>query len=695
MISFGEKYWFISLLAILLAAVGLAFMLYFKNKDNQALKKSQVSILAALRFLSFFLIAFLLLSPFLRNARKFVRNPVIIAAWDNSGSVTAIGDSAEIASRMTQIRKNVSDELEKDYRVIQYTFDQETQTEGSLDFSGKKSDYSRLISTISNNHLNDNIGAVVIMGDGIYNQGKNPVNMAGEVTFPVYSIGAGDTTEITDARIQKIRANRTSFSGNRFPVIIESHFSKMAGRALRLSVYKEEALQAETIITPPNNDYFYAQEFILEAGSPGINQYTAIIEPADDERNRANNRMNFVVNVLENKQKILILSNGPHPDNGTIKNTLEQQKSYDVSIFTEEPYPSNLSDFNLVILNQLPNQRISMGSIIGEEQNRRIPLLLLVGPKTFLPQLNALDLGVETEQLAGSPEEAQAHVNPSYSTFTVSDEFREIIPRFPPLLAPYSQFDLASEMTSLLYQKIKNVETAKPLVATGVINGRKTGFIFGEGLWRWRLFNYYLNQTHAQSAELINQLVQYLALRENEDNFIIDYQPVYAEIDDVILNAEVYNDAFERITSEEVTIEITNEQGEEFPFTFDIRGDEYTLNAGKLPVGNYNFSSSVTIGDETYSEKGGFSVTAVQMEKIITRANHKMLYQLANQSGGDFFLPGETQQLLQQLKTGNQLKPVVYFQDMVNELLNLRWLFFVFLLILSMEWFLRKYWGMY
>jgi hypothetical protein len=43
---------------------------------------------------------------------------------------------------------------------------------------------------------------------------------------------------------------------------------------------------------------------------------------------------------------------------------------------------------------------------------------------------------------------------------------------------------------------------------------------------------------------------------------MIDFEPVYAETDDVIMTAEVYNDAFEVITSEEVTIEIVNELGD-------------------------------------------------------------------------------------------------------------------------------------
>ncbi len=194
---------------------------------------------------------------------------------------------------------------------------------------------------------------------------------------------------------------------------------------------------------------------------------------------------------------------------------------------------------------------------------------------------------------------------------------------------------------------------------------------------------------------LVNQLIQYLSLRENEDNFIVDFNPVYPEIDDIIFTAEVYNDAFERINSQEVTMEIRNSNDEEFNFTFDVQGDNYYLNTGHLPTGDYTFSAHVTIGNETFNETGRFTVTPVNFEDIITKANHNVLFQLASQSGGKFYLPSEIKELLSELENNNRLKATSYFQEMIHELLNLKWIFFVVLLLLSMEWFLRKFWGIY
>ena len=697
MIAFGIKYWFIFLLSAIIAALGIALLLYFRNRENRELGKAKIYTLSILRFLSFFFIAFLLLSPFIRNLKKIIQNPVVITAWDDSESMKATPDSSEVTKLVNDTRNEIKDGLESKYTVTEYAFGEKTEPLENLNFTEKKSDYGELISSIANTHFNENIGALIIAGDGIYNQGKNPINLLSNINFPVYTIGFGDTTEVIDSRIQNIRVNRTSFSGNRFPVEVDVQFLKLKGRPLKLSVEHENSEVASVMVTPATDNYFFTREFTLEAGDPGLKHYTVKIEPVENERNVKNNKAGFVINVLKNKQKILILSDGPHPDIGAITNTLELQTTYDVSVFTDEPYPADLSEFNLLILNQLPTAGKSASEIIKKAEASRIPILFIVGNKTFLPQFNALTQGAKITPLAvsGTGEEALATLNPIFATFSLSDNFKEMLPKFPPLIVPFADYDLDADFTPLFYQKILKVETNKPLMATGLINGRKTGFIFGEGLWRWRLYDYYVNENESAFNELINQLVQYLSLRENEDNFIIDYSSVYAEIDDIIFTAEVYNDAYERITSDEINMVIQNSNGNEYNYTFDVLGGNYQLNTGHLPVGDYTFSASVKVGNETFNETGKFTVAPVNFEDIITRANYNTLFQLAAQSGGKFYLPSNTKQLINDLKDDSRLKPTSYFQEMVRELLNLKVLFFVVLLLLSVEWFLRKFWGIY
>jgi hypothetical protein len=274
-------------------------------------------------------------------------------------------------------------------------------------------------------------------------------------------------------------------------------------------------------------------------------------------------------------------------------------------------------------------------------------------------------------------------------------ELREMLERFPPLQVPFAETELDPAYSVLFYQNLKNIPTQRPLLALGAINGRKTGVLFGEGIWRWRLYNYSFNESHRQFNGLIVSLAQYLSLRQNDDNFIIDFQPVYYDTDPVILHAEVYNESFEMIHEPEINIRITHENGNVFPFVFDPQENYYRLDAGKLPVGRYHFNATVPIGKNEYTESGSFEILPLQIENMNTKANFNLLFQLSNHTGGDFFYENEISQVTEKILKNDLVKPTTYFQASLTELLNLKWLFLVLLGLAGVEWFLRKFWGIY
>ena len=147
--------------------------------------------------------------------------------------------------------------------------------------------------------------------------------------------------------------------------------------------------------------------------------------------------------------------------------------------------------------------------------------------------------------------------------------------------------------------------------------------------------------------------------------------------------------------SPDVEIEIIGENGQKFNALFDKTNDKYQLNIGQLPPGKYSFTVKTKLGDKDYSETGNFSVNKIQIELVEDEANFQVLNQLANKTGGKFYLPGQVDQLVANLKTNKHLQPSLNDQQVYQEFLSMKWLFFVILLLLSLEWFLRKFWGMY
>lgn len=694
-IIFSEKYWGFIVIISLLAAAGITFLLYYKNRDANELKVWQRRFLAVLRFIAVFFISFLLAGPLMKTLHRIIQNPVVVLAVDNSASIAGTRANADTKDTYLQMVNKLKNELSSKYDLVAYSFGEQVQRDRTVDFSEKSSNYSEMLQSVYNNHFNDNIGAMILVGDGIYNQGENPVNPARSLSFPIYTMALGDTTIMQDARITDVRSNKTAFLDNMFPVEIDIRMQGLRNRNLKFRILHKGTPVYSEEIRVTDDDIFRTVMTTLEAKEKGLQYYTAVIETSQGEQNKENNSFRFVINVLENKQKILILSNGSHPDAGALKNALENRINYEVSLFTEEPFPMNYKDYNLIVLCQIPSSAQSGKQIVEEAVKNRIPLLFIVGTKSHIQQLNMLGLGMEIALQSNSFEDAQATVNKSFALFTLNNKLTEIIERFPPLEVPFARYTFDANWQTIATQRIKNIDTDRPLMAVANRNGSKMGIILGEGIWRWRLYNYVMTDSHNEFNELIDKTVQYLALRDNEDNFIIDFKPIYQETEPIIMVAEVYNDAYEPVTAPEVSMVLTDSLKNEFNYVFDRRSQFYRLDAGLFPQGDYNFAAKVKIGDKEYTEKGNFAVMPVNIEQLETQANHRLLYQLATISGGGFFLPGDAEKLVETVKENTQIKPFSYFQTLLNEIINLKWLFFILLGILSVEWFLRKFWGIY
>ena len=77
----------------------------------------------------------------------------------------------------------------------------------------------------------------------------------------------------------------------------------------------------------------------------------------ENEVSFENNRADFYIDIIDSRQKILILANAPHPDIAVLKQSISLNKNFDLKIEYANQRVSNLNDYNLVILHQLPSSK--------------------------------------------------------------------------------------------------------------------------------------------------------------------------------------------------------------------------------------------------------------------------------------------------------------------------------------------------
>ena len=687
-ISFDHNFAGLYILLSLASAAGISYWLYFRNPENKLLTGLQVGFLAFLRFVTLSLIFIFLLSPLMESKRKIKQLPILAVAIDNSQSVSSFLPS------IGQFAKSIRDRLNEDYQLEFWSFGEKVENTEKFSGTDRRSDYGQMLKSLKNNYINKNIGALILIGDGIYNQGQNPENLAPELKFPVYSLGVGDTTRRTDALIGKVTTNKIAFLKNKFPVEIEMKFSKLKNKMAYIDIeHNHKQIYSSTLAINTDDD-FKLELVNLDASETGLQHYNVKIRPFEGEINLKNNEFEFVIQVLENKQKILMLSDGPHPDLGAISNSLSELQNYEVKLLTGSDFPDSLSSYSLVILNQLPSQKNVASKLLSKIKESRIPVLFLIGPNTILNQLNSLELGLKISA-SNNTEEVQALIDNNFSLFILSDETKKMMEAAPPLVSPFGNTELAPLMQNLAHQSIRNIQTSKTLIAFGTNKGRKIGFIAGEGLWRWRLYNYQTSGNNDAFNELVQKSIQYLALKQNEDNFNVFHPALFQETDAIELTAELYNDSYELINTPDVNIRIKNDSLREFTYQFDRTSDAYRLNAGNLRPGDYTYEAETNIGDQQFTEKGSFSIVKNELETQNTRADFGVLYQLSEITGGKFFSFNDYGTLLDTIRSNKQIAIQQHQQSFQTEWINLKSLFLLLIILVGVEWFFRKYWGIY
>jgi hypothetical protein len=684
--------WFFAL-CVLLALV-YAGILYFRN-PREEFSATLTRWLAAFRFLAIVLLAFLLLSPLLKTIFRTSEKPVIIFAQDNTASLTVGNDTTFYREQYPEMASALIDDLRKDYDVKTFAFADKVTEGAAYDYGGMQTDMSALIDELLVRFANRNVGALILASDGIYNHGVNPLYNTSRIKFPIYTVALGDTSVRRDLLVNKVNFNRIAFKGNTFPleILVEAHM--LAGTRSTLTVTQAGTTLFSKPIEINTDDFFETVKLQLEANAVGLQRYTIRLAPVEDEITILNNSQDIFIDVLDARQKILILAAAPHPDIAALRSAIESNYNYEVDVKMATEFDGVVLGYNLVVLHQLPSTTFPVENVLKNAATAKLPLLFVLGVSTDINRFNGLDAGLRITANQVNFNEAVPVLNPDFVLFNLSDDTRKAIPDWPPLLAPFGDYRLLTSASVLMYQKIGSLTTQLPLVVFNQNLETKTGIIAGEGLWKWRMHNYLKNNNHQAYNEVVTRMIQYLAVKVNKSFFDVAGANNFVENEPVVLTAEVYNQSYEPINEPEVEITISNSDGDTYPFAFGKTARAYQLNAGALPVDNYTWEAKVHVGDQVFTDRGAFSISPLNIETINTRADHNLLFQLAEKTNGRMVYPDSLPQLANELRKRADITTITYSTRQYTELVNLPWILILIITLLAAEWLLRKRSGSY
>ncbi len=658
-----------------------AFILYFKNKKNVDVPKKINTTLLVLRFLSVSVITFLLLNIFLKQVKNDTQNPTILVAIDNSSSITALADSLfvknEFLKKLEALKKNIGE----NFTVKTILFGNKTLLAEQPTFTEKETDIENLISDIENNYSNQNIGALIIASDGIYNKGANPIYGIEKLGYPVYTIAMGDTNEVKDVSIQKINHNQVAYLGNNFPLEVITSAKNFSGKEILVSVNHNSQKIAQQTVKINSDNFLSTTNFTINAAIAGLQRYVVNTTILEGEKNILNNSQSFIVEVIDNREKILLLANTPHPDVAAIKDAIINSTTYEVEYGLASDFKKPIKPYSLVIVHgfNTTNQ-----NLIIDCENNNIPVWL-INP-TITEGLNGVKISASLNKF----NDAEPAINKNFGLFTISDELKKITKDLPPLKTFFGNYSLSNSANSLINQRIGVVETENPILLFNENNGIKNAVLIGDGLWRWKLRDFAEHTNTNLFNELISKSIQYLSVKSDKSFFRITAPKMCNENESIELGAEVYNKSYELITEPDVVLTLTNTDKKTFNYTFSKTSNAYKLNIGLLGAGEYKYEAKVKVNNELFVKQGLIVVKEIVSETINTVANHQLLFQLANKTGGKLIYPNQLEKLQNEILNNQLIKPITYTQTTTNPLIELKWIIIILIGLLSIEWFLRK-----
>lgn len=662
-----------AIIAILIAA----FQYFFKTKRA----KKESILFAVLRFFSVFILLVLLINPTINVVSTTTEKPELVVLADQSTSINHLGEQQNLQSSLNQIKQSKA--LNEKFDLSVYGFGNEVY-DSIASFNDTQTKITYALENIQKIHRKPN-SAIVLLTDGNQTYGSDFGYYKSAKNQPIFAVPFGDTLKVEDVKITRVNANKYAYLNNTFPVEIQANYYGENQKNIQLQVFKEKQLvHKETMVFSETKKSNFTNVKI-KATSPGVHTYTVVAKPFNTEKNTNNNKKTFIVETIDQKTSVLLVSAINHPDIAALKRSVESNKRREL-ILKKPNEVKDLEAYQMVILYQ---PKASFKEVYNLIEKVNIQSFTITGKQTDWNFLNRLKKPYKKANLR-QVEEVLPMLNEQFEIFT-TNEFS--FSKFPPLENTFGTETLSGNYETLLFKKVQGVETAQPLMAFCTENSNTEVILFGEGIWKWRMNDYKNHESFKNFDTFFGKIIQFLSNKEKRKRLTVNYESVYYSNNALKLTANFFNKNYEFDASAKLTIQVKSEDNtinKKVPMV--LKGAFFEADLSDLPPNKYNFTVLVNKYNGTTS--GSFTVLDFDIEKQFYNANIEDLKKLVTSNGGQLFYPNQTSALIDNILNSNNLKPVQNAKKEEQSLISWKYLLVILLFLFALEWFLRKYKGL-
>ncbi len=706
-LSFTYSPWFF--LLIVPAAAGLAWWMYRGTKDQ--LPGSLRWVLGGLRFIALALLGGILLQPLLTANQKLTYLPIIAVLQDDSESLRAQPDSTFVKTEFPGILQQFMGAFDPAaYDVSMYAFGTEVDEQASPDsltFKQQGTNLSRAIERVTDIYQNQNLGAIVVLSDGLPTEGASPLYQIQNVKQPVYTVLVGDTTPQRDLSIKEVLFNEIAYLNTEIPVRVKVRSSNFDQAPVNVTLRQGSKTLGTQQLSLSRNRPDGEVTFFFKPTETGLQQYIVNISRLDGEITYRNNSRRIFINVLETKVKIALFAGAPHPDLGALRQAFGREQEYEISEYilkspgTFYQNPGNLSDVDLLILHNFPQSKADEATVeqitelVKEEKK---PIIYFVGQFTDLRTLSPLYeyMGITPREFSPKAEEVIADFQPNYrlhSTFTFGDRWLSWANTAPPIYRNRSNWQAKQTAEVYATAKIKNIALDYPVFGLQNLLGRKNMVFLGENIWRMRAHSYVETNDFENFDAWLFNLIKWLRVNDDKRKFRVQpAKKLFTGGEPVVFKGQAYDDSYNPISGVDIKVVLTDPRGNQDElFLNEQTNGQYYRELYNLGEGTYRYvaegrKDNVRLGED----RGQFSIGESNVEHFRLQADRDLLQQMALRTEGSFLHARELPQLADELKALPGLKPVIDYKLQRTSFNEFLWPLLLVLGLLAVEWVVRK-----
>lgn len=721
-IGFDIPIYFLLLFAII--SVGLSSLMYRKIEE---ITKSKRTILLTLRAISFFLLflAVMNLTTEIIHGRNKKRDAFLFV--DDSKSMS-LSDGPVRRQQVVKdlLKSGTYKNIEEQFDIIPIVFGGDVLKARNLDSLKFDQPFTNIESALAEaSRLGTDAQAsfAILLTDGNYNEGGNPVDVARSLSFPVCSIGIGDSIQTSDVVVREVIPAPSIYAGKKSVVrAVVSSFG-YGGKSVTAQLSEDGKVVDSKVIALADEGNIEAS-FDYTPEVVGTHILTAHVSPLKGEFDQRNNSASASVDVLKGKYSVLLVAGEPSPDVAFLRSNIESDEDFSLEVLIQKDghdfYKSTASGgvdnsadpneilsqkYDAMLLYDFPNSK-SGETLPGVVKVLNSTAYIYFAGKNFsveqVGHLPRLPFTVQSFQPGTSGGEFQVGLSATGSSSLSADlqPFYTMLngnsSLIPPLYYQRIECKPSYGSVSLADPVLNGVSLTSPVFLVSEM-GRSAAFL-AYGLWRMQLMSSISGLRSDFSQDFLVTLLRNLINSGRQKLLTVGTDKrTYDPSEAVNFVSLLVDQIGSPVNGASVDVNIKNEATRKFVSDVQLNqsGDgSYAGSVNGLGEGKYSYSARAKSGSDFLgADSGTIVVESLNKEFVQTSMNAPLLEQISSVTGGQFLTPQQFMDGRLPIKPEWRERVTLKSENRFELLSSLPILAIVFVL-LGAEWVMRKIWGL-